>query len=295
MMLWLDAYAAVQHKRTREIRPMNGHRSDQTSRSLYVDVLHYASIVALVGLAAIFLMIFLVGGTAQLMKVPTDYYYGDYPYAVQSLWDYVYGSIDPQYSEVAHQSALIASFTLAFFFSLGCAAASTKIRREGPRLWLLIATVVLAGAGAGALHSSASVVFALPIAAALYGLVATMIQSGAFGASGTPGAYPGQHQWQQGWNRGRPPYPPQEAYGAPGAYPAGWAAPAGAPEPYRPADERGTQGAQPPLSGAERQSGSLRPARVQAADDPSNPNHSIVAIAALRLASHQPICPRKTA
>ncbi len=198
---------------------MNRPTSAQPGRSLYVDILHYASIVALVGLGFIFLMIFLVGGTAQLVQVPADYQYNEYPYALESLWDYVWGNVDPyRYGEVAHQSGFIASFTLAFFFALGCAAVSSKIRREGPRLWLLITAAVLAAAGVGALHSYASVVLALPLAAALYGLIVMLVQSGLISSPTARGGYPPQQQWYQD----RPHaelhgYPPQAAHGTPAA------------------------------------------------------------------------------
>ena len=166
-----------------------GHRS----RSIMAGSLHYANLVALVGIASVFLTTFISWGWAQLFRMPNDP--SEYSeFHGQSLWDYVWQNIGSNDVDVSKQGGLLTSFTLALIMILICSGISRKMQKDGPTPMLAAVTIGLCGVGAGLLHSFASLLFVIPVVMALPLLAAPLFRgmggpqaAGATGPGGVPG------------------------------------------------------------------------------------------------------------
>ncbi len=83
-------------------------------------------------------------------------------------------------------------YSFAFLASLISFAASWKMFREGPVLWLLALVVVFQVATAAVFHSWVSVLVLIPTVAALYGLVLTLLGRTTLPARASVSAGPAQ-------------------------------------------------------------------------------------------------------
>jgi hypothetical protein len=177
-----------------------------------VSVLHYATIVALAGMATIFLLIFLTAGMAQLLHVPVDYeYYDDYLRG-QSVWDLAWDLADDSDLAWSRQGGFIVSFIFGFVAAAVGAGASWKMRKEGVTIGMGVVAFLAAAVGAGALHSYASLVFVVPAVAAVFVLVEILVRNTLSGAPAGAAAARPHPAWggQAGPYEARPAYRPRE-------------------------------------------------------------------------------------
>jgi len=119
-------------------------------RSLYLYILVLGNLIAVIGMT--FLMLGILGALGLISAI-TD-----------SL-----GGLGSGFASATNEAAVLYSY--AFLASLLSLAASWKMFHEGPRLWLLGLVIVLQLASAAAFHSGVSVLVAIPLLAAIYGVV----------------------------------------------------------------------------------------------------------------------------
>jgi zinc-ribbon domain len=125
-----------------------------SERPLYLYIALLGNLIAVAGMA--FLLLGILGALGLITAV-TD-----------SL-----GGFGSSFASATTGSAVEYSF--AFLASLVSFAASWKMFREGPVLWLLALVVVFQLATAAVFHSWVSVLVLIPTVAALYGLVLTLL------------------------------------------------------------------------------------------------------------------------
>jgi hypothetical protein len=128
--------------------------STGSERPLYLYIALLGNLIAVAGMA--FLLLGILGALGLITAV-TD-----------SL-----GGFGSSFASATTGSAVEYSF--AFLASLISFAASWKMFREGPVLWLLALVVAFQVATAAVFHSWVSVIVLIPTVAALYGLVLTLL------------------------------------------------------------------------------------------------------------------------
>ncbi len=145
--------------------------STGSERPLYLYITLLGNLVAVAGMA--FLLLGVLGALGLITAV-TD-----------SL-----GGFGSSFASATTGSAIEYSF--AFLASLISFAASWKMFREGPVLWLLALVVAFQVATAAVFHSWVSVIVLIPTVAALFGLVLTLLRGTALPARAPASAAPVQ-------------------------------------------------------------------------------------------------------
>jgi hypothetical protein len=136
------------------VTKMSPDSSADTERSLYVYIMFLGNLLAVAGMT--FLMIGIMGALGVVSAI-TD----------------PLGGFGSMFKSATTSSGALYAF--AFLASLLSVAASWKIYREGPRLWLLGLIIVFQLATAAAFHSLVSMLVVIPLLAAIYGVVALFV------------------------------------------------------------------------------------------------------------------------